>query len=138
MHSFHMPLEQRRQDLMGGNKNSAQRKRSGALQSPFIFAIFSSLSVHTNWGFAGGLVFCLCGPTVMAWSLLLPSLRTRERTIAFCRCQVTPRSLPACLTPESPSDGYSDSSFGGGQLAGARRHMVTSPLPKKQAPVPGT
>lgn len=57
---FHIPLEKRRQDLLGGgggNKNSASRKRSGALQSPFIFAIFSSLSVHSNWGFAEGLVF---------------------------------------------------------------------------------
>lgn len=61
-----------------------------------------------------------------------------ENNIAFWRCQVAARSLPACLTPESSNDGYSDSSFGGGQLAGARRHMVTSPLPKKQAPVPGT
>lgn len=57
-----------------------------------------------------------------------------ENNIAFWRCQVAARSLPACLTPESSSDGYSDSSFGGGQLAGAQRHMVTSPLPKKPSP----
>ena len=125
----------RKEDKMGGggNKNSAWGKRSGALQSPSIFAIFSSLSVHSNWDLQKGW-FSLWPNNNGLVASLAPSQNQGENNIAFWRCQVAARSLPACLTPESSSDGYSDSSFGGGQLAGAQRHMVTSPLPKKPSP----
>lgn len=94
-----------------------------------------TLSVHTNCGLAEGLILFLCGPTIIAWLPLLPSLsEPGKEQYSVLEVSGSSQSLPAHLTPESSSDGYSNSSFGDGQLAGAWRHMATSSLPKKPSP----
>lgn len=136
LHPFLIPLEKIRHESGKTLLNSARRKRFGIPQSPFILAVCTShfISSHQLWT-CGRADFVSLWPNNngLVASLTL-SQNLGENNAAFWGCQVAARSLPACLTPEPSSDGYSNSSFGDGQLAGAWRHMVTSFLPKKPSP----
>ena len=134
MHPFHIPLEKRRQDGGGGAIKTVHGGRDLEHYKVLPFLPFSPVYQFIATGDLQKGWFSLWPNNNGLVASLALSQNQGENNIAFWRCQVAARSLPACLTPESSSDGYSDSSFGGGQLAGAQRHMVTSPLPKKPSP----